>query len=252
MASKTIIVQPTDRGVNFAYGTAAFHSLNGMAGFGADALRTALTNAAERDAQLVEETVADRVAVVRMRLYGGSALQAAGDAINAARSEKSKTNAADAALLEPVVKVDPGFVLYHRNAVGSLDQGGQAQWIESADLEALSSVAANGKNAANLSDPLWQRALTRYRLENWKARFTGAGAHPAQPGIDEVLATGVDQAAVQQEAESYLAQHMERLDNIAAMESSARQLTLFLSAVFDLQPAEVIDRAMGRTDAKAA
>lgn len=252
MANKTIIAQPTDRGVNFAYGTAAFHSLNGMAGFGADALRTALTNAAERDAQLVEETVADRVAVVRMRLFGSTVLQAAGDAINAARGEKSKTIAADKALLEPVVKVDPAFVLHHRNIVGSLDQSGQAAWIEAADLEALSSIAANGQNAAALADPLWQRALTRFRLENWKARFIGAGAHPAQPGVDEVLATGPDLAAIQNEAEDYLRQHTARLDNIGAMESAARQLALFLSAVFDLQPAEVIDRAMGRADAKAA
>lgn len=252
--AQTIIIQDTPVGPRWSYGTIGFISPDGMAGLGDHRLRDALTSIAERDQQVVLETLPDRLAQVRQRLFGSAAFGAANDAIDAARRSKSDTLAADARLLEPARAVDPAFVLYHRNAVGAMDPAGQARWIDANgdDLERLTSIAAHGTNHANLSGRLWDEALEKYRLANWKARFTGAGGHPAQPNVNEILAVGPDMAAIQDEAEEHLREHIERLAGIGAMEATAKELIALLSAFFAITPAKVLDRALGRTDAIAA
>ncbi len=247
---KPITVHQAERGVVYSVGVVAFHSPNDMPGLGGEALRSTLSNLAERDAPLHDEMLPERIAAKRRQLFAGVVMPVAGRAIGEARRAKSETLEADARQREPVLSIDPVLAVEMRAAVRSLDPPAQHAWVEAANLAGLTVTAVEG-NPANLAGPIYERAQERYWLENWIARHNAESGHPAEPNVETVLATGPNSDAVRDEAQSYHKANADRLAEIDAMEASAKSLVAFLAALFDLSAGEALDMALGRDRAAA-
>ncbi|UVI39109.1 hypothetical protein [Qipengyuania spongiae] len=219
--------------------------------FDSDPLKRAFDLAVERDAELHNDLLPERISEARQRTLGALMSRASGDAINAARLAKSEAIAADARQMEPARPIEHAIGVELREHVRALPIADQARWIEQTNLEGLTAIVDGGNRAA-LEVNLYDRARERFWIENWIARHNAESNHPAQPSVDTVLATGPDHAALRAEAEGYLAQHRERMASIDDNEAIAKRLVGFLAAVFDITPEKALDRIVGRDDAQAA
>lgn len=245
-----ITIQQTPHGPIYAAGGARFHSPDGLNGLGGDPLRDTLTEFAERSAPLDKDMLPARIASKRLELFGSTVLRSAGEAINAARLAKSDAISADARLRQPVRDISPALAVETRQTVARMDAGQQVRYIESAGLDELTALVADG-NRAGLPDPILERAQERFWLLNWSEAHNVQGEHPAVPDTETVLATGPDPDKVMAAARAQLDTHRARMDGIADAERAAKQLVAFLAAAFDIAPQDVINRAMGRASAAA-
>ena len=129
-----------------------------------------------------------------------------------------------------------------RGVYRTLAPGEQAGRIAVAGLRELAAIVA-APDLANLSPELRDMANDRYLALNFADRVGLAGNYPAVPSIEgDLLATGVDMAAVERAATEVLERHRERGERTASDEQALRSIVAYLAAAFAMQPADVLDR----------
>lgn len=111
----------------------------------------------------------------------------------------------------------------------------------------LTALVATG-NRIPLEAAIWDRAVERYREENVLVQMSLPAQHPATATVERPLATGPDMDAARAAAREKLAEHNARLERVEQAQRSATELLVFLAAVFDMTPAAVLDKVMGRAD----
>lgn len=174
---------------------------------------------------------------------GRSAIAAAAVTYGTLLSRKREFEAADRNARERAPSVadtrDDGE---WRGVYRALTPGEQAGRIAVAGLRELAAIVA-APDLANLSPELRDMANDRYLALNFADRVGLAGNHPAQPSVEgDLLATGVDMAAVERAATAALERHRERGERSASDEQALRSIVAYLAAAFAMQPADVLER----------
>jgi len=240
-----INIDDSGRGPVFRFGTAAFHSADGLVGLGSDALRNSLTRLAALYAGYAADLKPEVLPTRLLEIEGGPIIAAARTAIEAERAEARTATEAEANFRNPVLTVDPAVMVYHWQRFTAMDRAAAAKAIQAADLEALTALVSRG-NKAGLPDQVYEHAVERYRVLNWVERQQLAARHPLQPTPERILATGPDTAAAEADARQQLAEHAQRLDRIKAAEAGAKDLLRFLAATFAVRPDDMLNRVLGR------
>ena len=94
--------------------------------------------------------------------------------------------------------------------------------------------------------------MRRYRIENRLVSSAIASQFPAVPTLDHPLATGADMDAARSQVEEWEQRHADRLEAVEQNEKTAQRLILFLAAVFEVQPGEVLAAMTGQETREAA
>ena len=176
-------------------------------------------------------STAGRNAIAAARVTYGALVQRKRDAESADRKalERSPSIADD--------KLDPEYFRLYR----TLGPADQTQRALQADLGELAAIALNPA-LAGLSDDVRNIALERYVALNWADKVGLAGSYPAKPSLDgEILATGVNHAAVEQSSRAALEQHKQRMQQSKADEAAMRNLIAVLSAAFGIPANNVLE-----------
>lgn len=239
----TIIISDTPRGTNHLTGSQAFHSTNGIAGFGEDPLRSYLRRLATRQAQVIGDYREDRRAAILEEMELIPAAAAARAAINTATDEARSAAAADAIFRSPVLTVEPAIATHIWGRFAAMDRAAATRAVEGADLLTLTSLVAWG-NQASLDPQVFDQAVNRFKMLNWIQRQQIPAKHPARPGPDRIIATGVDMAGAEAEARGDIEAHEARLAQVEAAEAAGRDLVRFLAAVFDARPDVMLNRIL--------
>ena len=174
---------------------------------------------------------AGRAAIAAASVTYGALVQRKRDAESADRKalERSPSIADD--------KLDPEYFRLYR----TLSPADQTQRVLQADLSELAAVALNPALAA-LNDDVRNIALEKYVALNWASKVGLAGSYPAKPSLDgEILATGVNHAAVEQASRTAVEQHRQRMAQSKDDEAAMRNLIGVLSAAFKLPPEAVLE-----------
>ena len=173
---------------------------------------------------------------------GRAAIAAASVTYGALVQRKRDAESADRKALERSAsvqdeKLDPEYFRLYR----TLSPSEQTQRALQADLEELAAVALNPA-LAELNDDVRNIALGRYVALNWADKVGLAGSYRAKPSLDgEILATGVDFAAVEQASRVAVEQHKQRMAQSKDDEAAMRNLIAVLSAAFKLPPEAVLE-----------
>ena len=185
-----------------------------------DALPSALLNSS-----------AGRAAIAAASVTYGALVQRKRDAESADRKtlERSPSFADD--------KLDPEWFRLYR----TLSPSEQTQRVLQADLSELAAVALNPA-LAGLNGDVRNIVLKRYVALNWADKVGLAGSYPAKPSLDgEILAAGVNHAAVEQASRVEVEQHTQRMQQSKDDEAAMRNLIAVLSAAFKLPPEFVLE-----------
>ena len=248
MTAPAIISQDTPHGPRWAYGTLGFISFDGAPGTGGEPLRNALTVLQERHTDALANLLPERVPEHLQRTVGSMVYTATGEVLALATGEARAAREADLRWLEPARPVELALAADTWNAYRAMDDAGRTWALDSADLTDLTALVAHG-NRVPLVDTIWNRAVERYREENWLVVQNLAAQHPATATIERPLAIGADMDAARDEVRDLLAQHRARLEAVETNEKSVRDLLVFLGAVLGMTPGAVLDAALGRDHA---
>lgn len=173
---------------------------------------------------------------------GRNAIAAASVTYGALVQRKRDAESADRKALErsPSVaddKMDPEYFRVYR----TLSPSEQTQRALQADLAELAAVALNPA-LAGLNDDVRNIVLERYVALNWADKVGLAGSYPAKPSLDgEILATGVNHAAVEQASRTAVEQHKQRMQQSKQDEGAMRNLINVLSAAFGIPANNVLE-----------
>ncbi len=176
---------------------------------------------------------------------GHNAIAAASVTYGAFVQRKRDGEKANRVLMERAPSVaddrfDPHFCAIYRE----LSDGEQIARISAASLPELAAIQNNAA-LAGLGPHAQELATERYIALNWSDRVGLAGSYPKQPSLDgDVLATGVDHAAVENAASVALAQHRQRLEQAKDDEGVMRNLIATLAAAFGLSQQEILNRVI--------
>lgn len=170
------------------------------------------------------------------------------DAINAGLSEARAAEIADRKTMQPTEPVDAAFAADVWSMYRPLQSEGRFRAIAAADLAELTAIHQFG-NRIPLTPDEAAVARDRFVLENWLVDMNVAARHPAVSSVDQPLRIGADMDATRREVEGWMKAHTERLAALKTDERTVRDLLIFLGAVYDVAPAEVLDAALGRDDA---
>jgi hypothetical protein len=116
----------------------------------------------------------------------------------------------------------------------------QAQRALTADLAELTPIALNPA-LAGLHDKVQEIVADRYVALNFADKVGLAGSYPARPSLEgDILATGVDNEAVEKASQVALAQHKRRIAQSEADEAAMRNIVAVLATAFAMPPEDVL------------
>lgn len=169
---------------------------------------------------------------------GRTAMMMAGTAHGALLTRKRETAEANrrSATREPT-DGDAEYRSYWR----SLPPTDQAQRAFVANVNELAAVNAM-PDLANVTPELRAMVHDRFMRANFIDRSQLAGSYPAQPSLDNPLATGVDTEALDAAAEAVMDRHRARLAQSETDEQTMRDLIRYLAATLDMDPGLVLQR----------
>lgn len=234
--------QMTDRGMvaNFE----GVHALFPSDDVAMAATIPAVESLAEHRNTLAETTKEEALPSLTLQSQQGrAALSAVSVTYSALVQRKRDTEAADRRIWErsPTAaddRLDPHWCDLYR----SLDPGSQFARIANAKLPELAAIALNPDLAGLGTDPR-EYAGERYVAMNFAERVGLAGGYPNRPSLEgDVLATGVDEVAVEKAATVALDAHKARVAQSKADEGTMRHVIAMLGAAFGLSEKEVLDR----------
>lgn len=242
-----ITVHPTPIGLRYLYAGTAVILRDDLPGIGGDVLAAMMSTLKEVHDEAAATFRPEKVADVARERMGPRAFAATRHAFDEAKAYDRAANEADARIMVPAEPVAPEVAVEARQALRSLDRAGQAQAVNQADLVDLTALVATG-NRIPLEAGIWDRAVERYREENVLVQMSLPAQHPATATVERPLATGPDMDAARAAAREKLAEHNARLERVEQAQRSATELLVFLAAVFDMTPAAVLNKVMGRAD----
>lgn len=174
----------------------------------------------------LRESVEGRTAIAEMRIYFGKKL-----------SQKREAEAAERNLTSAII--DPANGFEYRNLWRSLSMAEQAKRLKSMSLAEASALTLY-PDIANVAVQLRPQIGERARLLAHIERTAMAAMYPNRPSMEgDILATGVDEVAVQRAGEAALAKHNERLKQSKNDDSAIRAIIQHFAYMFD-QPAEAV------------
>ncbi|WP_062342615.1 hypothetical protein [Novosphingobium sp. CCH12-A3] len=142
--------------------------------------------------------------------------------------------------------IDPANGAEYRTLWRSLPMTEQAKRLKDMSLAEASALSLY-PDLANVAPQLRPMVNDRAQLLAHIERTAIAAMHPNRPSLEgNVLATGVDEAAVQRAGEAALAKHKARLERSKDDDRTIRTIIQHLARMFD-QPAQVIlERVSGK------
>ena len=173
---------------------------------------------------------AGRAAIAAARVTYGALVQRKRDAESADRKAWERSPSADD-------KHDAEWIRLYRD----LSPSDQTRRALKADLAELAAIALHPA-LAGLNEDVREIVSERYVALNWADKVGLAGSYPAKPSLDgELLATGVNNVAVEQSSRAAVEQHKQRMEQSKADEAVMRNLIGVLSAAFKLPPEAVLE-----------
>ena len=176
-------------------------------------------------------STAGRNAIAAARVTYGALVQRKRDAESANRKamERSPSVADD--------KLDTEWFRLYRD----LSPADQTRRGLTGGLGELAAIVTNPA-LAGVSDDVLEILTERYISLNWADKVGLAGSYPAKPSLDgEILATGVNHAAVEDASRAAVEQHLQRMQQSKADEAEMRNLIAVLSAAFKLPPEAILE-----------